>query len=131
MLESSSPPGLIARAQAFTGVAVLVALLFSFPWLPISSPSSAQRSEAVLARLPSGPTTPSNPPGWHFTMHLVSTEEEARLLQSSFPDPESDIVLVVLPEDEVLFQRFRREVNDYRAGRQLPAVKIDDRRVKP
>ena len=134
MFESAQPLGTLQRLPSFSGVVMLLALLLSFPWLPVSSPQAptpADRAAAFYRSAPAEPHIPKTPPNWRFTIHVVDTEEEAAALNQDFPDPMTDMIVVVQPEDELYYLRIRRELNDHRLQRQLPAVRIDDRRPKP
>jgi hypothetical protein len=131
MLETAQPPGTLQRLPSFSGVVFLIALLFSLPWLPLSSPvgvSRADRAAAFYATAPAVPHVPKTPANWHFTIHVTATLEEALALEQEFPNSDTDLVVAVPREEDLDFLRYRRDLNDQRQRNQLPAAKLDDRR---
>jgi hypothetical protein len=121
----------LRRLPVFSGVVGLVALLAVLPWLPIESDTPGSRAAAFYAGDPLPTRVVTVPPDFNLTLHLVLTEEEAVALRQAFPNRATDRIYIVPPEEELLFARFRNDLNDQRAQRHLPAAVIDDRRNLP
>jgi len=116
------------RLATFSGLAVVVALLLSLPWLPLASETGTEAKVAPRVAMERPPETPA---GWLFTIHIVESEEQKRSLFARYPSPASDSFIVIEPGQEADLQHFRTEIDAQRSAKGLPPAVIDDLRPKP
>jgi len=117
----------------YSGVAMLLALLISLPWLtPAASGEGSTISRTVnVNAAATAPIFQISRPASNFTVHLVASEPDLALVAARYPDPMTGLVFIILPEDEASFLRRRTDVDRVREDGRLPPLRIQDHRCDP
>jgi hypothetical protein len=136
-------------APTFSGLAVVLALLVSLPWLPLEPDFPAPAVTSYLGETYSPPVQPdlvtqvldslapphvSSPAALNddnFVIHLVATEEEIPGLRLKHPDELRNVIIALPLDDTESFSGFRNAQRDATVAGALPSVKIRDHRCSP
>jgi len=117
------------KLPSFAGVAFLLALFVTLPWLPIGSQDAEGQRNLRVRSIRTAAA--ARQPIRDYTVHVVATEDDYRALMPRFPSPSSDLILVMEPGQDEILALFRSELDAQRAAQALPPARLDDRRAQP
>ena len=147
MTQDTLQPGRLQRLPSFTGVALLLALLASFPWLPITQDDAStgprqltiesSTNAVVMPALPPlnddgsprMPYIPVTPADWDYTIHIVGTREQYDTLDQTLNTTGRDTILIARQDENNYVLRVRHEMDEDRSRRGLSPVKVIDLRA--
>jgi len=140
---------MLQRLPSFSGVLMLMALLVSLPWLPITQSATSKSSAWPSPR--EAQTATSNAPAssfdpasivWpaptvsavlepNFTLHVVGSREQYEIVIAAYPNGSTDSVMIAAPGNNIAFKRVRREMDEERQRFGLPVVQVKEHRETP